>query len=209
MSICDRFPEGTRKHAICNGTIDMPLEKINAYRVRWGWEPLTEKPETTFFTPDVRKVIQAAEMPVRHRPNSSQRSVIVDGVGARLKEKFAAWGAKTCPICDGMAAQLDSWGPEKCRERLKEIVADIFSRAPEWFAEHFPRANGLIELTKTTAVRDLAMRLEIKRMLMSAINEAEAEAKKKVCSAAQSQLLWPTIKKLVAFEQSKTQDVAG
>ena len=177
MNICDRFPEGTRKHAICNGTIDMPLEKINRYRVRWGWEPLAEKPETTFFTPEARKVVHAADMPKRYRPNSSQRTTLSDGVGQRLKQKFAEWGSTTCPICDGMAAQLDVWGPEECRRRNREIVADIFSRAPEWFAEHFPKVNGLVELTKTAAVRNLAMRIEIRRLLFQAIRETEAEKK--------------------------------
>jgi hypothetical protein len=60
-------------------------------------------------------------------------------------------------------------------------VKDIFSRAHEWFAEHFPRANGMVELTKTAVVRDLAMRLEIRRLVLKSIREVEAEeAKKKV-----------------------------
>jgi hypothetical protein len=171
----------------------MPLDKINAYRVRWGWEPLAEKPETTFFTPDIRRVIQEAEMPVRRRPNSSQRRVVGDGVGTRLKAKFATWGADSCPICDGMAANLDLMGAEQCRKRSREIVSEIFSRAPEWFSQHFPAVNGLIELTKTQAVRNLAMKIEIRRLLFQSIREAEAETQKKndQPEACQTQLLWP------------------
>jgi hypothetical protein len=44
MALCDDFPEGTRKRSICDGTIDMPLEKINRYRVAWGWSELDKKP---------------------------------------------------------------------------------------------------------------------------------------------------------------------
>lgn len=38
---CDRFTPGTRRHCICEGVAsDLSKEKINAYRERWGMEPL-------------------------------------------------------------------------------------------------------------------------------------------------------------------------
>jgi hypothetical protein len=60
---CNDYQQGTRKRAICDGTIDMPLRKINAFRIAGGWEPLTEKPETTFLIQPKPKVILRAAFP--------------------------------------------------------------------------------------------------------------------------------------------------
>lgn len=42
MIECEQFADGTREREVCEGTADLPPEKIDAYRERWGLAPLTE-----------------------------------------------------------------------------------------------------------------------------------------------------------------------
>lgn len=186
MITCDQFPTGTRKRAICDGSIDMPLAKINAYRSRWGWPALHSKPATTYVQPRPVSHMTAAtiqSLPPVRRPDSSRPLWQVDQPGTRLKAKFARWHAQTCPICEGLAATMDQWGAPGCRARFDELVADIHGRGQAWFSEHFPKLNGLIVFARSESVRDIAIKLEIKRLLWQSIREtetAETEAKKKL-----------------------------
>lgn len=174
---CDNYAPGSRKRAICDGTIDWPLKKINAFRVQNGWEPLAEKPESTFtqqIHSPVRK-LASAPMPGHSRPDSSSAIPRIKQPGTRLKEEFAKWNAEECPICSGLASQMDVWGPIGCRENLRKIVDDITTRGKAWFTEHFPKSNALFVLSRSEIVRDLAIRLQIKRMVTKAITDTEAE----------------------------------
>jgi hypothetical protein len=176
--LCDSFPEGSRKRAICDGTIDMPLAKINKYRSQWGWdEPLTEKPETTYGQTKPKSVqkLSTSPMPGHSRPDSSSSVRRIKQPGTRLKEEFAKWNAEECPICSGLAAQMDSWGVSGCRENLQKIVEDITKRGKEWFAKNFPTTNTLFNLSRSETVRDLVIKLSVKHLVVKAINETEQE----------------------------------
>jgi hypothetical protein len=181
---CDNYAPGSRKRAICDGTIDWPLKKINAFRVQNGWEPLGEKPESTFtqvIHSPVRR-LASAPMPGHSRPDSSSAIPRIKQPGSRLKEEFAKWNAEECPICSGLASQMDAWGAKGCRDNLKKIVTDITGRGKEWFAKHYPLTDSLFVLSRSSAVRDLAISLTIKRLVTKAITETEfeeAELKKK------------------------------
>lgn len=184
MITCDTFPAGSRKRAICDGAIDWPLSKINAFRAQLGAEPLAEKPETTFVQPAHKEVRRLATPPMagHSRPDSSSSAPRLKQPGTRLKEEFAKWNAEECPICTGLAAQMDAGGAKYCREQLKKIVDDITTRGKAWFAQHFPKANSLFVMARSEVVRDLAIRLQIKRMVLKAITDTEieeAELKKK------------------------------
>ena len=175
--LCDSFPEGTRKRAICDGTIDMPLSKINNYRKQWGWGPLLEKPETTYGQTKPKPVqkLFTSPMPGHSRPDSSSSIQRIKQPGTRLKEEFAKWNAEECPICSGLATKMDTGGAKYCRENLAKIVEDITTRGKKWFAEHFPKTNTLFVLSRSEIVRDLAIKLQIKRMVTKAITDTEAE----------------------------------
>jgi hypothetical protein len=201
MALCDTFPAGTRKRAICDGTIDMPLPVINKYRHQWGWEPLTEKPETTFLIQPKPKVIfRAAFPPAGHsRPDTSSALPRVKQPGTRLKEEFSKWDVEECPICAGLAAQMDQWGAAGCREHLDYLVKNISERGKDWFATNYPNADSLLWLAgstvraadavrtliagkdrsykpvKSTVLRDLGVKLMVKRLVTKAITETEAE----------------------------------
>jgi hypothetical protein len=177
MALCDTFPAGTRKRAICDGRIDMPLSTINKYRQQWGWEPLAEKPETTFVQPSPKQVhrLSVAPMPGHSRPDSSTSIQRIKQPGSRLKEEFLKWNAEECPICSGLASMMDAGGAAYCRENLTTIVADITERGKEWFAKHFPIADALFSMSRSQVVRDLAIKLTVKRLVKKAITETEAE----------------------------------
>jgi hypothetical protein len=177
MALCDTFPAGTRKRAICDGTIEMPLSVINKYRHQWGWGPLTEKPETTFLIqPKPKVILRSAFPPAGHsRPDTSSALPRSKQPGTRLKEAFAKWNAEECPICAGLAAQMDQWGAAGCREHLDYLVQNISERGKEWFAEHFPKTNAMFTLSRSQVIRDLGIRLQIKSMIMQAIKATEAE----------------------------------
>lgn len=184
MITCNKFPLGSRKRAICDGTIDWPLEKINSFRKHLGSEPLTEKPETTFVQPEHKPVrrLTSAPMAGHSRPDSSSSISRIKQPGTRLKEEFAKWNAEECPICLGLAAQMDKWGAKGCRENLEKIVSDILTRGKIWFATNFPKSNSLFVLSKSEIVRDLVIKLQIKKMVIKAISDTEleeAELKKK------------------------------
>lgn len=173
---CDDYQPRTRKRAICDGAIDWPLSKINAFRVAGGWEPLTEKPETTFTVqPKPKITLHAPPQPGHRRPDSSSSEPRVKQPGIRLKEEFAKWNAEECPICSGLAAQMDQWGAKGCRDHIAKIVDDIANRGREWFAQHFPKTNAMFVLSRSQVVRDLAIKLQIKRMVTKAITDTEAE----------------------------------
>ena len=177
MALCDTFPAGTRKRAICDGTIDMPLATINKYRQQWGWERLEEKPETTFEQPAPKQVqrLSVAPMPGHSRPDSSTSIQRIKQPGSRLKEEFAKWNAEECPICSGLAAQMDAGGAAYCRENLTKIIAEITERGKEWFAKHHPTADALFAMSRSQMVRNLAIKLTVKRLVTKAITETEAE----------------------------------
>jgi hypothetical protein len=177
MALCDTFPAGTRKRAICDGTIDMPLSTINKYRQQFGWGPLAEKPETTFVQPSPKHVqrLSVAPMPGHSRPDSSTSIQRIKQPGSRLKEEFAKWNAEECPICSGLASMMDAGGAVYCRENLTKIVADITERGKEWFAKHFPTADALFSMSRSQIVRDLAIKLMVKRLVVKAITETESE----------------------------------
>ena len=177
MITCDTYLVGSRKWAICNGTIDWPLEKINAFRKQHGAEPLLEKPESAFKQPEHKPVRRLATTPMagHSRPDSSSSIQRIKQPGTRLKEEFAKWNAEECPICSGMASQMDAGGAKYCRENLTKIVADITERGKEWFAKHFPKADTLFAISRSQIVRDLVIKLMVKKLVTKAITETESE----------------------------------
>jgi len=100
---CDKYPG--RLGTICRGEADLPLEKINAYRERWGFEPLVEvasetvRTKNTFHAPAdgkrssccgqvaaptlkrkslVQRALQYAEAWKRHREDDSAAPAVDD-----------------------------------------------------------------------------------------------------------------------------------
>ena len=93
---CDRFPEGSRRRAICDGTADLSPEKINAYRATWGMEPIAIEPKA------VAPVVHVGAQAVRVKRVSQQSS-------------------KPCASCTTAAIPQKSW-KEKQVERIANLA---------------------------------------------------------------------------------------
>lgn len=54
------------------------------------------------------------------------------GPGTELLKLYSERGIPSCQQCHDLAASMNAWGVDGCRERLEELVADILPRAREW-----------------------------------------------------------------------------
>lgn len=163
---CSVFEEGSRKWKICRNESNLPVEKINAYRIKWGLAPLdletTSKvkvdasPELVFHGVSVSSPhVKAANTPY--------------GPGTELLAIYHAAGVPTCELCKELAQKMNNWGVVECRKRIDYITSDILPRAMEWLAENYPWASRLIP----NAISELAVVTKIKMDVESAIVTAE------------------------------------
>jgi hypothetical protein len=203
MVTCSDFPEGSRKWHICNGTIDMPLSKINVYRAQYGEPPLTEKPPTTYQSPNVATESRPVKTrthipPVRRKIAPIERAT--GGPGTELIAIMEAKGVPSCQQCKDLAVKMDEWGPVGCNERMREIVDDIYPRAEKWVAEN----RAFISTFLPNAVKEPAIRLMIRNYVLQAIDQATGkvdEAKKKETTA--SPVLWRVAEPETGIEPSR------
>ena len=196
MRDCEQFSEGSRPRCICEGTANLPLYKINAYREQWGLAPLTED-QVTPYVP-VSRYAEPARPPRTPRPDSvpprlprlqRPRTATVTGKksgcggcggnkrrklapnghgpGSKLLELFGTAGVPHCQACIDSAAKMDAWGVAGCQERLGEIVEDILPRAREWLTEERPWAHKLLSVT---GLEDTALRVAVRQKIQQAIS---------------------------------------
>ena len=91
------------------------------------------------------------------------------GPGSHLKQIIISWlgtGVGGCGGCEKLLADMDSWGPEGCRQRIREIAPTIQRNAaknPDWKARILARIPGI--------------RLPIVSIVFLAIARAEADLK--------------------------------
>lgn len=57
------------------------------------------------------------------------------GPGTELVKIFKAAGIPGCQQCYALAARMDAWGVDGCRQRRPQIVAEIMPRAEQWKSE--------------------------------------------------------------------------
>lgn len=181
---CQQFPVGSRQRAICEGTANLPLEKINVYRAKWGLEPL---PDDGKERP--RHVVHEGRPPGPRRsataiPSScgrcGGRTQLRGGPGTELMTIYRKAAVPSCQACRGLAKRMDEWGVSECRERLDEIVSDIFPRAKAWIAENRPWVHRLLP----GIVEDAAIRMKIRNDVTAAIDAAESRRSTGIITAA-------------------------
>jgi hypothetical protein len=56
-----------------------------------------------------------------------------EGPGTELSQELERLGISSCQACKGLARLMNGWGPDGCRSRMDEIVADVLPRARAWF----------------------------------------------------------------------------
>lgn len=178
---CEQF-EG-RLREICEGTAAMPISKINAYRARWGL------PELVNFGRDSTasrrgigstSVMITHDKPCAHCGSNQNRPMIVrreqqpspeTGPGFQLVKYYESLGLSSCQACHDLAARMDEWGIDGCREKIDDIVADILPRARSWVKAQAPWIHAMLP----GIVEDAALMFKIKRDVLAAIETAETK----------------------------------
>ena len=95
------------------------------------------------------------------------------GPGSHLIDKYRALGMPHCPACSELAAKMNAWGPEGCRSRIDEIVADIFPRALIWVEDNHKWIHRILP----KRFEEASIRLKIRSDVMDAIKKSEDETK--------------------------------
>ncbi len=153
----------------------MPLDKINAYRAKWGLEPLAEAKSSG----TTRVVVHEGQAAVRMRrvehsrrlPCKCSVKTPAHGPGTELIELFKGWKVPACQQCKDLAARMNVWGVSGCRENVAVIVEDIFPRAKEWLAANKPWAHAMLP----EIVEDAGIRRKLRSYVGQAIDAAEAK----------------------------------
>lgn len=175
---CDVFPEGSRQRAICDGTADLPMHKINRYRDLWGLPPLHgpdrplslhPRPTPSAPKPANGKAAKAQSgcstcgggQPRAPKPNGH-------GPGSQLLKLFGDAGVPHCEACIDLAGKMDRWGKLGCAKRIDEIVKDILPRAQEWVKDNRPLIHRFLSLTK---LEDVALQKAIRGKVQKAIEQ--------------------------------------
>ena len=182
VSECERFAPGTRLREICEGTPDLPLDRVNQYRERWGMEPLTEDEVPP------RQIL--AKSTPGHMSDTSRRKRSSNGAskgctscggkrkaapkpngwgpGSQLLKDFESAGVPHCQDCIDLAGHMDRWGKRGCEKRLDQIVAEMLPRAREWMSENQPFLHRLFAAVK---LEDAALKLALRKKVQKAIDK--------------------------------------
>ena len=203
-SECDQFDEGTRLRAICEGTVDLPLYKINAYRENMGLAPLygvDPQPTGSREKPIRRQPKVKKQSPTRSVQGGckgcggTRRSSVAPrpngwGPGSQLLKDFEAAGVPHCPECIDLAGRMDRWGKRGCLHRLENIVDEMLPRAKTWMAENRPWLRRLVAITK---LEDTALRVALRIKIKNAIHKApERSPRRKKARSSRKRTHFPT-----------------
>lgn len=179
--ICEDLPDKLKK--ICNGTANIPLSKINAYRKTWGLEELeTGGNEEKYFihdgkadiplkkikikAKDIRKPdVKGCSSCTKNKKADKPKKIHKLGVGGELSVLFKSYGVPYCQACKDLAIVMDSDGPVKCRDNIEKIIDSILPRAREWVSKEYPWANSLFP----DCIKDIEIKRRIKNLILQAI----------------------------------------
>lgn len=194
MKECEIFEEGSRKRKICEGTANLPIAKINAYRKSWGLDNIIDPPDIERISNVIHngkskvplRTIQKNNPPRKAAGCSScgkrrQKEVkkaenftlgpvklVGEGPGTVLVGIFKEKGVPTCDACTITANRMNELGVEGCRKEINSIIDEILPRAMEWIKQEYPWSNTLFPKTKNVTTRIL-----IRRYVNKAIRQAE------------------------------------
>lgn len=113
---CEKL-RGKRKQSICNGEADLSLDKINAYRFRWGFEPLSKEVIQQEVVQSIKTRIKKIKSKRVIKPRSK-------GPGSELSNLLGSLGIKpkaNCS-CNLLISTMDSLGPAGCRQNKEKLL---------------------------------------------------------------------------------------
>lgn len=108
---------------------------------------------------------QCEHCPLMQAGGTTVQLVVDEGPGTELQKRFARHGFPSCQQCYLLAQRMNRWGPEECRTRIEEIVADILPRAEKWVASSQPWALSLFGQRTTAAALLKLIRREVNKAI--------------------------------------------
>jgi len=184
---CEQYQGRLRE--ICDGSANMSIRKINAYRQNWGLSPL---PDDGRVVNSVTRGSGVAVVSPGGKTTSGCKScgnkakkkpITKSGAGSELVAYYKSLGMPNCQQCLDLAEKMDQWGVAECRSRIEDIVSDILPRAKKWVENKAPWLHWMLP----TVIEDAGLKLKIRHDVTSAIDRAEkAAAAKKEKSACKS-----------------------
>lgn len=161
MKECDHLPAGRRR--ICRGEGGLPLLDVNDYRRAWDVFPLQSLPEGAIVREETQRIL------LSQRKQSIQR--LSGGAGTELVRILKGYGVPACQACRDLAAKMDSWGIESCRDRIEDIVDDMLPRAKDWIASKRRWIHSLLP----DSVETFAVKLRLRGLINEAIESVESQ----------------------------------
>ena len=140
MGECDRFQEGTRLRAICEGKANMSPRKVNWHRVElWGLDPLPEDQVEYDGPPQAKRLLPRESRPARKPLTWNNRPLHhKGGPGTELKQIISRMQTllpwfdlkphKGCG-CTETAKWMDKLGPDGCEVEIDTIVKRLEKEA--------------------------------------------------------------------------------
>lgn len=107
-----------------------------------------------------------------------------DGPGTLLGERLKAWGISGCMACNQTAKKMDEWGPDKCREEMDTLVAEITPRAKRWMREGSFR-SAVAKTLVLFGVEDMATEHVLRHVLEDAISNSKRKIEARSTSVVQ------------------------
>ena len=114
MKTLEDLAAGQRR--VADGRSGLPLEKVNLYRAKYGMDDLSELP------PGVAVRLPNKKSHVISPPQT--KKLATSGPGTELIRIYKDKGVPSCQACYDLAAKMDAWGIEGCKDRVEEIVDD-------------------------------------------------------------------------------------
>ena len=169
---CEKYPIGSRRRAICDGTADLPADVLRRQQ-----EALRKPAVQAVRVADAAalpfdpQTMNDALMTNRRKDITPKQRVEIPayGAGSELVKIYVEAGVPSCKACKHLADKMNLMGTEWCRENVEPLVEDIFPRAKAWVADNMPWRHTLLP----GIVEDIGIRRHIRKDLLTAIDRAE------------------------------------
>lgn len=202
MEECKIFREGSRKYQICVGQANLPIEKINSYRSKWGMVKLDEvtpvKSVSQFDNKikvrTTRSIVNANKTSVETKSCKIKNEPVGSALKKIIKDLTKIQTSETCS-CANLAKDMDQ-GIDWCQKnreyiisrlvKNKDMLIDAFKNSKSDFTISIFKQMGLLNIAKSSLtslcnlfygynISEAVLRAGAEFLLDKAINEVKAK----------------------------------
>ncbi|WP_417850315.1 hypothetical protein [Thalassoglobus sp.] len=160
---------------IASGESNLPITTVLQYRNLWENQGYVLPPLDVENEIHVQSLHSFRKSSPRRQHHV--RSTNGYGPGSQLLKLYSNAGVPHCQSCFSLAAKMDAWGVQECKERIDEIVNDILPRAKSWLVNNKPWVQKLLA---GVGVEESALRVRLRRDVTRAIENAALATPKAV-----------------------------